>query len=75
MALFDYACARQQGGAFVLRIEDTDRARYNEASEQRIFAALHWLGLQWDEGPNVGAPMDPTGSQSACRCTPRIASS
>lgn len=59
MALFDYAYARQQGGAFVLRIEDTDRARYNEASEQRIFAALHWLGLQWDEGPDVGGPYKP----------------
>jgi glutamyl-tRNA synthetase len=59
MALFDYAYARQQGGAFVLRIEDTDRARYNEASEQRIFAALHWLGLQWDEGPDVGGPYGP----------------
>jgi glutamyl-tRNA synthetase len=59
MALFDYAYARQQGGAFVLRIEDTDRTRYNEASEQRIFAALHWLGLQWDEGPDVGGPDGP----------------
>lgn len=59
MALFDFAFARQNGGAFVLRIEDTDRARYDEASEQRIFDALSWLGLHWDEGPDIGGPFAP----------------
>jgi glutamyl-tRNA synthetase len=59
MALFDYAFARQNGGAFVLRIEDTDRARYEEASERRIFEALRWLGLYWDEGPDVGGAYGP----------------
>jgi glutamyl-tRNA synthetase len=58
-ALFDYAFVRQNGGAFVLRIEDTDRARYSESSEQRIFAALRWLGLAWDEGPDIGGPYSP----------------
>ncbi|MDB5073979.1 MAG: glutamate--tRNA ligase [Chloroflexi bacterium] len=59
MALFDYAFARQNGGDFVLRIEDTDRARYSETSEQGIFNALHWLGLNWDEGPDIGGPYEP----------------
>ena len=59
MALFDFAFARQNGGAFVLRIEDTDRARYEEASERRIFDALRWLGLCWDEGPDIGGPYSP----------------
>ncbi len=59
MALFDFAFVRQNDGRFVLRIEDTDRARYDEASERRIFEALRWLGLYWDEGPDVGGPCAP----------------
>lgn len=59
MSLFDYAFARQNGGRFVLRIEDTDRARYNPESEQRVYDALHWLGLAWDEGPDIGGPHSP----------------
>src|SRR5271165_3616855 len=59
MALFDFAYARQTGGRFVLRIEDTDQARYNPASEQSIYDALHWLGLFWDEGPDIGGPHAP----------------
>jgi glutamyl-tRNA synthetase len=59
MALFDYAFVHQNGGDFVLRIEDTDRARYSESSERRIFEALHWLGLDWDEGPDIGGPDAP----------------
>jgi glutamyl-tRNA synthetase len=59
MSLFDFAFVRQNGGAFVLRIEDTDQARYNPESEQRVYAALHWLGLEWDEGPDVGGPYGP----------------
>src|SRR4051794_20648620 len=50
MSLFNLAFVRQQGGQFVLRIEDTDRARYREDSEQQIYDTLHWLGLDWDEG-------------------------
>lgn len=59
MSLFNLAFARQQGGSFVLRIEDTDRARFREDSEQQVFETLHWLGLQWDEGPDVGGPYEP----------------
>lgn len=59
MSLFNLAFARQQGGAFVLRIEDTDRARFRADSEQQIYDTLHWLKLDWDEGPDVGGPYAP----------------
>ena len=59
MSLFNLAYARATGGAFVLRIEDTDRARYVADSEQQIFDTLRWLGLPWDEGPDVGGPYAP----------------
>jgi glutamyl-tRNA synthetase len=59
VSLFDLAFVRQQGGQFVLRIEDTDRARYREDSEQQIYDMLHWLGLDWDEGPDKGGPFAP----------------
>ncbi|MDP7388513.1 MAG: glutamate--tRNA ligase [Pseudomonadales bacterium] len=59
MALFNWAFARQHDGQFVLRIEDTDQARSTPESEQAIFTALRWLGLDWDEGPNVGGPHGP----------------
>jgi len=59
MSMFDLAFARQQGGSFVLRIEDTDRARLQHDSERQIFDTLHWLGLTWDEGPDVGGPCAP----------------
>ncbi len=59
VALFNYALARQSGGQFVLRIEDTDRQRSTRESEAMIFDALRWLGLEWDEGPDVGGPHGP----------------
>ena len=59
MALFNLAYARQTGGQFVLRIEDTDRARYVADSEQQIFDSLRWLGLPWDEGPDIGGEYGP----------------
>ena len=59
MSLFNFAWARKTGGAFVLRIEDTDRARYVGSSEQQIFDTLRWLGLDWSEGPDVGGPYAP----------------
>ena len=59
IGLINYLYARQRGGKFVLRIEDTDRARFVATSEQMIFDALHWLGLEWDEGPDVGGPFGP----------------
>ena len=58
-ALFDYACARRQGGRFILRIEDTDQTRYTPDSEAAIMASLQWLGLEWDEGPDRGGPHAP----------------
>jgi glutamyl-tRNA synthetase len=59
IGLINFLYARQRGGQFVLRIEDTDRARFVATSEQMIFDALHWLGLTWDEGPDVGGPYGP----------------
>ncbi len=59
VALFNYALARKHGGQFILRIEDTDRQRSHPASERMIYEALHWLGLTWDEGPDVGGPHGP----------------
>ena len=59
MSLFNLAFVRQQGGQFVLRVEDTDRARFQADSEQQVYDTLRWLGLQWDEGPDVGGPFGP----------------
>jgi glutamyl-tRNA synthetase len=59
IGLLNYLYAKQRGGQFVLRIEDTDRARFVATSEQEIFHSLHWLGLHWDEGPDVGGPYGP----------------
>ncbi|MEU5843304.1 glutamate--tRNA ligase [Rhodococcus sp. NPDC047139] len=58
-ALFNWAFARHHGGTFVFRIEDTDAARDSEESYQAILDALRWLGLEWDEGPEVGGPYAP----------------
>jgi len=66
IALFNYVFARQQGGRFVLRIEDTDRARSSRESERAIFAALRWLGLDYDEGPDVGGPFGPYRQSERC---------
>jgi glutamyl-tRNA synthetase len=59
VALFNLALAWRHGGQFLLRIEDTDRQRSHPASERMIFEALRWLGLDWDEGPDVGGPYGP----------------
>ncbi|MGE0453384.1 MAG: glutamate--tRNA ligase [Vicinamibacteria bacterium] len=59
VALFNRALAHKHGGQFVLRIEDTDRERSHPNSERMIFDALRWLGLGWDEGPDVGGPHGP----------------
>ncbi|HEY5987044.1 MAG TPA: glutamate--tRNA ligase family protein, partial [Streptosporangiaceae bacterium] len=58
-ALFNLAFARKHQGRFVLRIEDTDRSRYAEGSEEQIFSVLRWLNLSWDEGPDIGGPHAP----------------
>ncbi|MGN7133064.1 glutamate--tRNA ligase [Rhodococcoides corynebacterioides] len=58
-ALFNWAFARHHGGDFVFRIEDTDAARDSEESYHALLDALRWLGLDWDEGPEVGGPYEP----------------
>ena len=58
-ALYDWLYARHTGGKFILRIEDTDRTRYVPDSLQDIMDSLRWLGLEWDEGPEVGGPYGP----------------
>jgi glutamyl-tRNA synthetase len=59
VALVNYAFARQHGGEFILRIEDTDQARSTAESERTILETLRWCGLEWDEGPDVGGPHGP----------------
>ena len=58
-ALFDWLLARRHGGQFIVRIEDTDQARRVEGAEEGILEALRWLGLDWDEGPDIGGPHAP----------------
>jgi glutamyl-tRNA synthetase len=58
-ALYDYLLARQTGGQFVLRIEDTDQKRYVPGAEKELMDSLRWLGIEWDEGPDVGGPYGP----------------
>lgn len=58
-ALFPWLLARQQGGKFILRIEDTDQARFVEGATDLIMETLEWLGLDWDEGPNKGGEYGP----------------
>lgn len=59
IGLLNYVFARQRGGKFILRIEDTDRTRFVKSSEHMIYDALRWTGLSWDEGPDVGGPFGP----------------
>lgn len=59
IALFNLAFARQHGGQFLLRIEDTDQARSTAESEQAILDSLNWLGIEWDEGPDKGGDFGP----------------
>lgn len=58
-ALFNWMFARKHGGQFILRIEDTDQKREVPGALQAIIRDLHWLGLDWDEGPDVGGPHGP----------------
>ncbi len=57
--LFSWAFARHHGGAFVLRIEDTDASRVTEEAFHGVMDSLRWLGIDWDEGPDVGGPHEP----------------
>jgi glutamyl-tRNA synthetase len=58
-ALFNWLLARSQEGRFVLRVEDTDVARYSEGAIDKMMDGLRWLGLDWDEGPDKGGPYAP----------------
>lgn len=58
-ALFNYLFARHHGGAFIIRIEDTDQERYDPAAEADLFNGLRYLGLEWDEGPIIGGDYGP----------------
>lgn len=58
-ALFNYLFAKNRGGKFILRIEDTDQSRYHEGALKEIFTSMEWLGLNWDEGPEVGGDCGP----------------
>lgn len=59
IALFNLIFARHFKGVFILRIEDTDQTRSRYEYEENIYKALHWLGIQWDEGPDIGGPYGP----------------
>ncbi len=59
IALFNRCFAHQHNGDFILRIEDTDQQRSSKESEAKIFESLQWVGLSWDEGPDVGGPYGP----------------
>lgn len=59
VALYDYLLARKTGGQFILRIEDTDVSRTVPGAEQEIIDGLRWLGLNYDEGPDIGGPYGP----------------
>jgi len=59
IALMNLAYAKKHGGKFILRIEDTDQARSSKESEKNIFESLSWLGLNWDEGPDIGGEFGP----------------
>ena len=58
-ALFNWLFARQKSGTFILRVDDTDEERSTEESMRGIFDSLRWLGLDWDEGPEIGGPHSP----------------
>jgi glutamyl-tRNA synthetase len=58
-AIFNYLFARSSGGKFILRIEDTDRQRFDEAALEDLYSTLEWLGIQWDEGPQKGGDYGP----------------
>ena len=58
-ALFNYLFAKSRGGTFILRIEDTDRERFDERALQDIYDTFDWVGFHWDEGPDVGGPYGP----------------
>ena len=75
IALFNYCFAKQHGGEFILRIEDTDQLRSTRESEQQIFDALRWLGIDWAEVRTSAVRTARTGRASGARFTRSTASS
>ena len=67
-AIFDWLLAKRHGGEFIVRIEDTDKARAVDGAVEVIIEALKWLGLDWDEGPDVGGSTHHTSNLSDWRC-------
>ena len=59
VALFNYAFAKKHGGEFIFRLEDTDQNRSYKESELALYSSLKWLGLEWDEGPDIGGDKGP----------------
>ncbi|TVR39482.1 MAG: glutamate--tRNA ligase [Planctomycetota bacterium] len=59
IAMLNWCFARRHGGQFILRLEDTDQGRCSQASADNILSALRWLGLEWDEGPDIGGARGP----------------
>ena len=58
-AVWSWLHAKRYGGDFIVRLEDTDQARAQPGADRRIFDSLRWLGVEWDEGPDVGGPHGP----------------
>src|SRR5215213_9805359 len=58
-ALFNWLFARHYGGQFILRVEDTDEKRYVPGAAQDMMDSLRWVGMDWDEGPDIGGPYGP----------------
>ena len=67
-AIYNWAFARANGGTFILRIDDTDPTRSTDENTQIILRAMRWLGLDWDEGPEVGGEHGPMLRPSAWTC-------
>lgn len=58
-ALYNYLLARQTGGQFIVRIEDTDQKRFVSGTEEDLLEGMRWMGISWDEGPDIGGPYQP----------------
>ena len=75
-ALFNYLFARSQGGKFILRLEDTDRTRYDEKYVQNLYDTMAWLGIDWDEGGSKRGPAPcwvlELGGVAVCHVTPEL---
>lgn len=72
-AIFNWLYARHHGGAFIIRVEDTDQARSTRESEQMVLDDLRWLGLDWDEGPEIGGPHPPYRQSERVELYDRVA--